>query len=140
MTLIVDESVRKKIDDSRVIRGNLFQLVKLHTNSLHFDYAKALCMGYKAIMTKAINSTDLFSNTCSTGGSITCFFRTKQGTISILLIVLLCGPGVFKSSYCKFTAPSHLQSLHIVYLLPLSIYWSPEQRPSCSNSNYSLIS
>lgn len=100
----------------------------------------APCMWYKGIMTDAINSTDLFSSTCSTMGSITCSFWTKQGTISILLIVLLCGPGVFKSSYYKFTASSHLQSLHIVCLLPLSIYWSPEQRPSCSNSDYSLIS
>lgn len=63
MTLIVDESVRKKIDDSHIIRGNLFQLVKLYSNSLHFDYGKALCMWYEAIMTEAINSTDLLGNT-----------------------------------------------------------------------------
>lgn len=71
-------------------------------------------------------------------GSVTLW--TKQGTISLQLIVLLWGPGVFASSHGKFTALSHLQSLNIVRLLPLSFYRSPEQRPSCSNSNYSLIS
>ena len=68
----------EKIDDNHITTGNLFQLVKLYTNSLHFDYAEAPCMWYKAIMTEAINSTDLFSNTCSTGGSITSFFPPEH--------------------------------------------------------------
>ena len=63
----------KQIDDDHITTGNVFQLVKLYTNSLHFDYAEAPCMWYKAIMTEAINSADLSSNTCSTGSSITFF-------------------------------------------------------------------
>lgn len=128
-------------NNNPITTENAFQLVKLYPNSMHSDYAEAHCMWYKAITTEAINSTDRSCNTWSTGSSITFFFfRAQQGTFFILLIVLLYDPVVFKPSYCKFTAPSHHQTLDIVCLLPLSVYWSPEQRPSCSNSNYSLIS
>lgn len=102
-------------------------------NSLKTCISDLHLMWYLAIIQLSSVTTLIFSVTPAARGFNHSIFslhnRTRYSTIFTLLIVLLQGPSVLKTSYCKFTALSHLQCLYMVCLLPLSVCWSTEQRP-----------